>query len=84
MKSRMWVLASLIALCITARASCAGAASLTAAEAEAVLNRDWLFQAMGEPLPQRSAKEIAWARQIAQRLARATIAGFPGGPQRTG
>ena len=43
--------------------------TLTAAEADKTLRRDWLFQAMGEPLASRTAKEIAWARQLAERLA---------------
>ena len=42
--------------------------TLTAQEAARVLERDWLFQAMGEPLLPRAAKEIAWARQLAERL----------------
>lgn len=44
--------------------------SLTAEEANRLLERDWLFQAMNESLRQRAAKEIAWARELAQRLAR--------------
>lgn len=44
--------------------------ALTADEAAQVLERDWLFQAMGEPLVQRAAKEIGWARELAERLAR--------------
>jgi len=43
--------------------------SLSAEEAARALQRDWLFQAMGEPLPNRTAKEIAWARELAARLA---------------
>ncbi|HRR79592.1 MAG TPA: hypothetical protein P5118_05335, partial [Planctomycetota bacterium] len=43
--------------------------TLTPAEADAALERDWLFQAMGEPLLQRAAKEIGWTRSLAQRLA---------------
>jgi len=46
--------------------------TLTPAEAGAVLERDWLFQAMGEPLLSRTAKEIGWARELARRLAGAT------------
>jgi len=46
--------------------------TLTPAEAEAALQRDWLFQAMGEPLAQRAAKELAWARELAARLAAKT------------
>jgi hypothetical protein len=44
--------------------------TLTAAEAARALERDWLFQAMGEPLLDRATKEIAWARDLAARLAR--------------
>ena len=43
---------------------------LTADEADQLLQRDWLFQAMGEPLLERAAKEIGWARELAQRLSR--------------
>ena len=42
--------------------------TLTPAEANAALERDWLFQAMGEPLLQRAAKEIGWARELAARI----------------
>jgi len=38
-------------------------------EAQAALERDWLFQAEGKPLAQRAAEEIGWARQLAARLA---------------
>ena len=44
--------------------------TLTAAEAAVVLERDWLFQAMGEPLSARAAKEVIWARELADRLSR--------------
>jgi hypothetical protein len=44
--------------------------ALTPAEAAQALERDWLFQAMGEPLLDRATKEIAWARSLAGRLAR--------------
>jgi len=44
--------------------------TLTAAEARATLERDGLFQAMGEPLLERAGKEIGWARELAERLAR--------------
>ena len=43
---------------------------LTPAEADATLQRDWLFQAMGRPLARRAAEEIGWARELAGRLAR--------------
>ncbi len=42
---------------------------LTPQEADAVLQRDWLFQADGKPTHQRVRDEIAWARQLATRLA---------------
>ncbi len=38
-------------------------------EAEATLQRDWLFQAEGKPLARRAAEEIGWTRQLAARLA---------------
>ena len=38
------------------------------AEATGSQQRDWLFQAMGEPLLPRTAKEIDWSRQLAARL----------------
>ncbi|MBM4087529.1 MAG: hypothetical protein FJ272_22290, partial [Planctomycetes bacterium] len=41
---------------------------MTAAEAERALERDWLFQAMGEPLLHRTALELEWARHLAGRL----------------
>jgi hypothetical protein len=44
--------------------------TLTAEEAARALERDWLFQAMGEPLLKRAAQEIIWARELAERLAR--------------
>lgn len=44
---------------------------LTAEEASLAMERDWLFQAMGEPLAQRAAQEIGWARDLAERLGRA-------------
>ena len=44
--------------------------TLTAQEANQSLERDWLFQAMGEPLPARAAKEIGWGRALAERLGR--------------
>jgi hypothetical protein len=37
-------------------------------EADQILERDWLFQAMGEPLLERAAKEIGWTRELAARL----------------
>jgi hypothetical protein len=43
---------------------------LTAEEKTQAMERDWLFQAMGEPLMQRASKEIAWTREFAARLAR--------------
>jgi len=44
--------------------------TLSPAEAEEALHRDWIFQAMGEPLVERARKELVWARQLASRLAR--------------
>ena len=44
--------------------------TLTEEEAARALERDWLFQAMGEPLMQRAAVEIGWARELAARLSR--------------
>ncbi len=35
--------------------------TLTAAEETQALTRGWLFQAMGEALPQRTIKKIGWA-----------------------
>ncbi|MCY2989685.1 MAG: hypothetical protein NTY19_17675 [Planctomycetota bacterium] len=43
---------------------------LTAEEATQALQRDWLFQAMGEPLRSRTAQEIGWARTLAERIGR--------------
>ena len=37
-------------------------------EAQAVLRRDWLFQADGVPTVERALQEIQWARQLAARL----------------
>jgi hypothetical protein len=45
--------------------------SLTADEATSQLQAEWLFQAEGKPLAARSLQEIIWARQIADRLAKA-------------
>ncbi len=42
--------------------------TLSADEAARVLQRDWLFQAMGEPLLERAGKEIVWSRALAARL----------------
>ena len=44
--------------------------TLPEAEAAAVLESDWLFQAEGKPLAARAAEEIGWARALAARLAR--------------
>jgi len=49
--------------------------TLTEAEAKAVLQRDWLFQAMDEPLLQRAEQEIGWARELADRLAGDPVTG---------
>ncbi|MCU0977531.1 MAG: hypothetical protein MUF25_00005, partial [Pirellulaceae bacterium] len=44
--------------------------TLPAAEAAGALERDWLFQAMGEPLLARASQEIGWTRELARRLGR--------------
>jgi hypothetical protein len=44
--------------------------ALTAEEAARALERDWLYQAMGEPLLPRAAQEIGWGRALADRLGR--------------
>ena len=44
--------------------------ALTPAEAEDALRRDWLFQAMGRNLIERTAAEIGWARKLAGRLSK--------------
>jgi len=49
--------------------------TLTAPEAEKLLEDDWLFQAEGKPLAARARQEIAWARALARRLGSA-----PGAP----
>ncbi len=43
--------------------------TLSAEEAAAALQQDWLFQAMGKPLGERALEEIGWARLLAARLA---------------
>ena len=43
--------------------------TLTEAEAQRLLVKDWLFQADGSPTVARARREIKWARDIAQRLA---------------
>ena len=48
--------------------------TLTEPEATRALEQDWLFQAMGEPLLDRAAREIVWARELAGRLARGASA----------
>ena len=45
--------------------------TLTAQGADALLERDWLFQAGGDASADRAAAEIAWAHLLAARLARA-------------
>ncbi|MCY2951544.1 MAG: hypothetical protein NTU53_06150 [Planctomycetota bacterium] len=84
MKSRTWVVKRAVVVFavagfmqfLLAKGSAHGEArtpetiALTAQEAQQVQERDWLFQAMGEPLPQRTSKEIRWAREMAQRVAR--------------
>lgn len=44
--------------------------TLALEEESQILERDWLYQAMGEPLLERTAQEITWSRELAQRLAR--------------
>ena len=43
--------------------------TLTAAEADAALEKDWVFQAEGKPLADRAKQEIHWACRLAARLA---------------
>ncbi len=43
--------------------------TLPAEQARRVLEDDWLYQAMGEPLLPRARREIVWARELAARLA---------------
>jgi hypothetical protein len=43
---------------------------LTPEEASQTLQRDWLFQAMGEPLRSRTELEIGWTRALAVRISR--------------
>ncbi|MFV1967153.1 MAG: hypothetical protein ACC628_17125, partial [Pirellulaceae bacterium] len=42
--------------------------NLTADEARAALEEDWLFQADQNPTPERLRKEIQWTRQLAARI----------------
>ena len=44
--------------------------TLSPEQADAVLRRDWLFQADGRPTFQRALEEIGWTRQLAARLQR--------------
>ena len=44
--------------------------TLSREEAALVLERDWNYQALPEPLLTRTEKEIAWARALAERLSR--------------
>ena len=44
--------------------------TLNRAEAAALLETDWLFQADNEPTLERTGKEIVWARELAERLLR--------------
>ena len=43
--------------------------NLTPQEAHEILQRDWLYQASGNPTPGRIKREIKWARQLADRIA---------------
>ncbi|HUS90421.1 MAG TPA: LamG-like jellyroll fold domain-containing protein [Phycisphaerae bacterium] len=51
------------------RPSTPPARDLSADEARAALERDWLHQADGRPTPERIAGEIQWARELAARIA---------------
>ncbi len=42
--------------------------NLSQEEGEQMLQEEWIYQAEGKPLDQRSLQEIAWARSIANRL----------------
>ncbi|MBN1422691.1 MAG: hypothetical protein JXP34_28200 [Planctomycetes bacterium] len=42
--------------------------TLAPAEAAAILEADWLFQAEGKPLAARAREEIGWARDLAARI----------------
>lgn len=44
--------------------------TLTAAEADELLEKEWIFQAEGKPWPERARQEIVWARAVAERLAK--------------
>ncbi|MEN6496309.1 MAG: LamG-like jellyroll fold domain-containing protein [Thermoguttaceae bacterium] len=43
--------------------------TLTAAEGRETLERDWLYQADQKPTPERIKQELAWTRQLAERIA---------------
>jgi len=47
--------------------------TLSASEANALLEAEWLFQAEGKPLLERAQQEIVWARDIAKRLASSNL-----------
>ncbi len=61
---------------------------LTAAEARAALERDWLHQADQKPTPERIRDELKWTRELAARLTRSgdtPVAAAPeAGTQRSG
>lgn len=44
--------------------------TLSAAESRALLEKDWLHQAEGQPTAERIRREIGWARELAARLDR--------------
>ena len=68
-RSLMFVAAAIVAASFAPRFGPAPKTSaLAAEEAQNALHCDWLFQAMGEPLAERAAKEIVWAEQLADRL----------------
>jgi hypothetical protein len=56
---------------------------LSASEARAALERDWLHQADGNPTPERIRQEIKWARQLADRIEAAYPDRVNLSPQRT-
>lgn len=45
--------------------------TLSLQEADAMLEKEWLFQAEGKPLQERAQQEIVWGRAVAERLAKA-------------
>jgi hypothetical protein len=75
MREKTWILKCVVvglslAVCVPSplRAQTPETRALTPQEAASVLERDWLFQAMGEPLLPRTGREIDWARGLAERF----------------